>query len=93
MVQLLKKLIGDDHVIYRCTKVMEFKTKLALLLDDEPSLSEEDATDKLCNDFDTATKYKFRGSEYTKGRNWGPNADELNGPHFDVESISEQDQV
>ena len=91
VITMLIRPTGDDYIEYRYDKVRGYEVALAAAMKD--NFSAEEAHDKLCNDFDTAIKYGFAGSEFTKGFVHGPNEALMNGPNFDIESISKQDRV
>ncbi|KAH6625713.1 hypothetical protein C7974DRAFT_456032 [Boeremia exigua] len=72
----------DDYVLYQCKHVIGYQDCLDKAMAAE-KMSQQDASAKLCEDFDFATKYNFFGTQFLKS----PGGENVDQGNFDLDSI------
>ncbi|KAJ4986431.1 hypothetical protein SVAN01_08123 [Stagonosporopsis vannaccii] len=73
---------GDEYLLYQCQNLGGYYDALARAMKEE-NMNAQDASTKLCGDWDFARKFQFFGVEYIKN----PKGYMLDDGEFDVQSI------
>lgn len=75
---------GDDYVLYTCSNIQDYSDAVAKAKAAEPTLSDDQIHNSLCDNEDFAVKYGFLGFQCVKNQR-GRIGDD--SPKFDVDSI------